>query len=185
MPGFGGFVDARQQDGERGSGPHRAVDGGVAPGLLHDAVHGREPESCPLARRLGREERLEDPAHGLLVHADAGVAYLDGDVVPLLQPAMIARVARRDVPVRGLHEQLTAGRHGVARVHREVHQHLRDLTRVGAHCAQILIQRSGHRDVLADQAAENLLAVAHHGIQVDDARLQHLLAAEREQLLRE
>src|SRR2546422_11369856 len=37
-------------------------------------------------------------------------------------------------------------------------------------------------DVLAQQAAQHLLDVGDESVQADDARLQHLLAAEREQL---
>ncbi len=42
------------------AGRARHRDGSTA--LLHDAEHGREPEARPLALRLRREERLEDPA---------------------------------------------------------------------------------------------------------------------------
>ena len=37
-------------------------------------------------------------------------------------------------------------------------------------------------DVLADQAPQHLLHVGHDGVQVEDARLQHLLAAEGQEL---
>ena len=45
----------------------------MAAALGDDAVDGGEPESGALARRLGREERLEDPRRGFVIHAVAGV----------------------------------------------------------------------------------------------------------------
>ena len=76
-------------------------------------------------------------------------------------------------------------RHRVARVHGEVDDHLLDLRRVGAHRRELGAEHRHELDVLADQAAQHHVHVADRRVQVEDARLQHLLAAERQQLARE
>src|SRR2546426_7833780 len=58
LPIFPGWLDSWQVDLERGPLPRLAVHPDVAAALLHDAVHGREPEARALAEFLGGEERL-------------------------------------------------------------------------------------------------------------------------------
>src|SRR5881296_1779145 len=51
-----------------------AIDPDTSAALLDDAVHGRKPKARPFSLFFGSEERLEDTAEGLCVHADSGVA---------------------------------------------------------------------------------------------------------------
>ena len=84
--------------------------------------------------------------------------------------------------VGGLNGELAAGGHGIARVHREIHDDLINLSRVGADRAQ---HGGGHHDqidILADHAREHLQVFSDHLIQIEDLRGQHLLAAEGEEL---
>jgi hypothetical protein len=71
-----GFRQARQIDLERRPLADFAVHLDVA-ALLQDAVDGGQPHSRSLADLLGREERFEDVAADLLIHADARVG--DGE----------------------------------------------------------------------------------------------------------
>src|SRR5438067_261712 len=74
---------------------------------LHDAV--RDPETkTRAALGLRREERLEDPALRLGVHAHPAVPYLDADGVEGQRLALVIGVARR-------HRQRAAVRHGLDR----------------------------------------------------------------------
>ena len=98
---------------------------------------------------------------------------------------MERRVGLVELDFGSLDRQLPALRHGVAGVDRQVEQHLLDLARVGSHGAQALLQRRDELDVLADQPSQHLVRVAHDLVQVDDARLEHLLAAEGEELPRQ
>ena len=75
--------------------------------------------------------------------------------------------------------------HGVARVHHQVRHHLLDLARVNANPGRDGLAGDGHHDVFADHPAQHRLDLAERGVEVDDLRLQHLAAAEREHLLRE
>ena len=76
----------------------------------------------------------------------------------------------------------SAGRHGVAGVDRQVHDDLLELAGVGAHAAEVLAQRDRQPHVLADEAAEHLLHLLDDVVEVADAGLDHLLAAEGEEL---
>ena len=98
---------------------------------------------------------------------------------------MIGGVSFGQVHVRRLERELAALGHGVPRVHREVHEDLLELSGVGLHGTRVRRETGAQLDVLAEQAAEHLLKVAHQGPDVDHARLQDLLPAEREQLSRE
>ena len=76
--------------------------------------------------------------------------------------------------------------HGVARVDREVQDHLLDLARVGPDVAECVGEPEREVDVLADQPAQHALACrATTVVQIDDGRLEDLLPAERQQLARE
>ena len=73
-------------------------------------------------------------------------------------------------------------RHGVSRVHDEVHDHLLDLRRVGQHSTEVGGEKRDELHVLADQASQHHVHVRDDRVQVEHARLQHLSAAEREKL---
>ena len=75
--------------------------------------------------------------------------------------------------------------HRVPRVQGEVDEHLLDLARIRLHVPEVRAERGDHLDVLADQAVQHLVGVDDDRVEVDDARLQHLLAPEGEELLRQ
>ena len=91
---------------------------------------------------------------------------------------------RAQVDVGRLDGQSPAIRHGILGIDREVGDDLLDLRGVGPHRAR-RARHHGELDVLADQAPEHGHQPRHDGGQVEDARLEHLLAAEREELPRE
>jgi hypothetical protein len=146
--------------------PGRAAHAHRAAALLHDAVHGGQPEPVPWPARLGREERLEDARLRLGVHAHARVAH--GEPHPAARrDARVRRVERLRLDlVHGERERAAAG-HRVARVEREVHHHLLELAAVGEHHAGE--RRGVHHEphVLADHAPEHRLERAHHLARID------------------
>ena len=64
-------------------------------------------------------------------------------------------------------------------------EHLLDLTGVRLHVAEVGGESGDDLDVVADQAAQHLVRLDDDRVQVDDARLQYLLASEGEELLRQ
>ena len=98
---------------------------------------------------------------------------------------MRARLADIDVAIHRVDGELSSARHRIARVHGKVDEHLCELPGIRANLSELRVERDGHCDVLADETSKDLLRLADHRVHIEHARLQHLLAAEREQLLRE
>ncbi len=95
---------------------------------------------------------------------------------------MLLGVARVEVDVGGFDREPAALRHRVAGVDHEIHQHLLDLTRVGAHPPQVRRGDGDERDVLADEPPQHAVHFSHDDVEVQDLGLEHLAAAVGEQL---
>jgi len=91
-------------------------------------------------------------------------------------------LAVRQLDVAGLDGELAPVRHGVAGIHDQVHDDLLELARIGFDPPQRGRKDGPQRDVLADQAAKHGFHVLHDGVEVEDLGLEHLLAAEGEEL---
>ena len=84
---------------------------------------------------------------------------------------------------RGFDPQPAALRHGVPGVHRQVHDHLLQLVRIGVDRRGARLQFEAQLHVFAHQARQHRLQFAHHAVEIEHARLQDLFAAESQQLL--
>ena len=126
----------------------RGVDRDLAAGVGDDAVHGREPEPGALAGRLGREERLERAVGDLRRSMPVpSSATRDLDAV-----AGTPATRDRSAPPCG---------HRVARVDREVHEHLLEPRAVGEHRRQAVARsRSAARRRSPSERDEQRLEVA-------------------------
>jgi hypothetical protein len=98
---------------------------------------------------------------------------------------MAARVGLVHFHVGQLEVEQAALRHRIAGVDGEVHDHLLHLGGIGAHAAEGAAAASHQLDVFADQALEERAHALDDLAEVQDARLQHLLAAEGEELMGE
>src|SRR5947209_17984945 len=106
-------------------------------GLLDDAVDGREAEPGALADVLGGVEGVEDLVDDVGRDAAAGVLDLDQHVFPErhLLVLMLRAVAGADV--RRAQREPATERHGVARIDREIDDHLLELSDVCLHWPEI------------------------------------------------
>ena len=84
--------------------------------------------------------------------------------------------------MRRLDRHRPASRHRVARVDREIDDHLLELSRIGADRTELGVEHRQQLDVLADQAPQHHVHVGDDGVEVEHPGLQDLPAAEREQL---
>ncbi len=103
---------------------HRAlsdlgVDPDWPPDLLGESVDHGKAEARALAKRLGREERIEGLGDDIRGHARAVVRDAERDVLARRQVAF-ACAPLVQPPVAGLDRDATTVRHGVARVDAEV-----------------------------------------------------------------
>src|SRR5262249_31372299 len=142
----------RQVDLERRALGELAVDPDAAAGLLDDAEHRGEAEAGALAAGPGGGGRLRASALPALFPCEPGVAHREHDVRAGRDAEVLARVALVELDVRGLDGERAAAGHRVARVDREVHDHLLDVAGVRLDAAEARPRPEAHRDVLAEQA---------------------------------
>ena len=151
-------------------------------GLLHDAVHGCEPESGAVTDGLRREERIEDAPLRLGIHSHSGVPDDDGR-----EPIRRRRGARRGRSRGGgedgrLERERTAVRHRIARIDDEIQNDLLQLSAVGEHHAGRGVAAIHEGDLGSNQPAQHRFGAAHDVVDLDRHRLQHLTPAEGEEL---
>ena len=84
--------------------------------------------------------------------------------------------------IAGAHLQPAAARHGVARIDREIDDHLLELRDVDLDRPQIAAVHHGERDLLADQPPQQHGEVGQHLAEIEHLRAQRLLAREGEQM---
>jgi hypothetical protein len=123
-----------------------------------------------MANGLGREERLEDTQPRRLVHADTGVNH------PQQRPVVAYGWHRLDT-------QRAAARHRIARVDREVDEHLLHLARVDDDGRGRWREREVEGNVFAHDTLQEALDASDQLVEVDHLRRNPLPAAEREQPL--
>ena len=87
--------------------------------------------------------------------------------------------------IGGADDELTAIGHGVARIDREVDDHLLELMQVGLDGPEVAAAFELQLDVLAEQAAEQDRQLGQHVAELQALRPQGLLAREGEQLAHE
>src|SRR3990170_4098504 len=92
--------------------------------------------------------------------------------------ALAFRVSRRE-------DELPAPGHGVARVQGKVDDHLLELPRIDAHARKVRLELGHELDVLPDYPPQHGLHLANDVVQVEGPRLEHLPAAESEELTRQ
>ena len=98
---------------------------------------------------------------------------------------MRPRVLLAELDVGDLNRQRTACRHGISRVHGKVQDDLLYLPAIGLDGRQLGPQAQHHLHVFPDEASQHRPHVGQHDVQVEQRRLDDLLAAERQQLARE
>ena len=84
--------------------------------------------------------------------------------------------------VGGTQLQPPAPGHGVARIDREVHDHLLELRDVDLDRPKIAAMHNVERNLLADQAAQQHGQIAQHLAEIEHLGAQRLLARESEQM---
>jgi len=177
------FVEAAGQVNFKNAAPGGfAVHIDEAVVLLDDAVNGGEPQPRSFSDLLGREERFENM--GKVSGGDAGacVAHHEADVGAGGRIRMGETVRPVDHDVGGFERELSARRHRVARVHRQIDQNLFDLRRIDFHRPETRFREDVERNVFTDQAAERRFHVSDQVVEVDDLRLNHLFAGEGQKL---
>ena len=112
----------------------------------------------------------------------AGVGDREHDVVARRRPGVARRVRLVELGVPRLDRQLPAARHRVAGIDREVDDDLAELAGVDRDPADVGLDPDGHLDRLAEEGPQERHDLLDDRGRIDDLRLEHLLAAEGEEL---
>ena len=102
--------------------------------------------------------------------------------MPVSRDGNCDAVARGLPGIPGFDQELTAGGHCVACIHRHIQDHLFDLSRIRAHGLQVRGELDDQFDLFAQHASQHALHLLHQRVEVDKRRAHTLPAAEREQL---
>ena len=179
----GGPIFLRKINRKSASLAALAFDADSAPALFHDAVDGGQAESSAFARSVGGEKRLEDTGLGFGVHAFAGVDDFECDVGSRREIGDRRGVVE-DRTLRA-HDEAAAARHGVAGIDPEIDDDLFDLAGIGFDTGQRGFELGDDLEVFANDPLQKTLEVGNDDVEIDDARLKQLFAAEGQKLSRE
>jgi len=175
----------RQINAGRGALTQFALEGNRAAALPDDSVGRGQSQSSALSGTLGGEERLEEVAARGFGHSDAGVGQRDHHVLARTHAQALGGEALVEMHQGGLNGELAAMGHGVARIDRQVHEHLLEPARVGLD-GVLRGSRNGHQlDVFADQPPQQFLNLDHQLVDPHGARFERLAAAEGQKLVRQ
>src|SRR5882672_11570829 len=122
------IVDLRQVDLESRSRTRAAAQPNRAVHLLHDAVDRSQPEPRSFSRFLSRKEWLEDMRLRLPVHANARVMHGEHYVFTVRHFLSVLSTVRVNLHIASFQSKPAAMRHRIARVHRQIQNHLLDLS---------------------------------------------------------
>ena len=124
------FVDPWEVDLKRRTFPRFAIAPNVPIALLDNSVDGSQTQPCAIPPLLGREEGLEYPGLGWMVHATAIVTHGKHHISPGGDRYMGSRIILIKIDVLRLEDELAPQRHRISCIDDEVHHDLLDLSRV-------------------------------------------------------
>jgi hypothetical protein len=155
---------------EFGAGVGFAEDADGAAMLFDDAVDGGEAEAGAFAGNFGGEERFEDVRFGFGTHAGAGV--FDGeDAVAAGSDGDAALEAIVDADVEAIEcdgERAAFGKHGVAGVDDEIHEHLFELAGIGVDVDGGRVGADVELDFFADEGWKHFAELGDQLVEVEE-----------------
>ena len=146
---------------------------------MDNTVYRREAESGSRERFFRRKKRLEQMRVHFRAHAHTRVRNHEQDVRPRSHFRIRRTILFGQMHVRCGDPQGAAARHGVARIQRNIQEHLVHLASVCPDKPQRRLQFHSELDILADDAPQHRLVLGNERIQIQQSRVQPLLAAER------
>src|ERR1019366_6866952 len=162
-----------------------------------DALYRRQTQSCALSQLLGGEERLEQPRPRLPIHPAAVVSHHQRDgASPALALGFTGKATRgcfRKFRRPRAQRNRSTLRQGIAGVQHQVQQDLPQLCRIGQHQPGAGVERRVEQWVeqydqlnrFADQPPQKIFRGSDNFVDLDRARLRHLLARDRQQFPRQ
>ena len=148
--------------------------------MTDDAIGRRQPQARAFAGLLGGEERLEEVVSRGAVHAHARVGDREEEVWTGLDVEMRDGVGLVDEDILGLDGDRSAVWHRVSGVDDEIDKDLVELPRIAPYGAGVPVEIDDEPHVFADQLTNHGFEAVDRGVEAEDPRPDHLLAAERQ-----
>src|SRR5204862_3629434 len=123
---------------------------------FHDSIHGRQAQSRAFAHFFGGEEGFKNAVERNRVHAATRIGDTQANKFAGARFRVHQRGSVIELPHAGGNYESSAARHGVARVHGQVHQHLFDHARVAINVRQIGKLDLLEGDIFADEPLQHL-----------------------------
>src|SRR5688500_3174965 len=117
--------------------------------LLNDPVNGCQSQSRPEPLALRCKERLKKVGLGFLVHADAGVLNFEHDVSTRRKFISLCAGVQH-IHVSYFEGKCPAAEHGIARIERQIHDDLSNLSGVGSNGSQWFVRGNDEFDMLTN-----------------------------------
>jgi len=89
---------------------------------------------------------------------------------------VLGHAGQVDRAVAGLQRQATAARHGIARVHRQIEDHVLQLVGIGVRPPLAATQHGFEDDAATERMHQQIGHAGHQMVHVEGNRLQRLLA---------
>ena len=150
-----------------------------AAGLFDDPVDRRESKAGALADFFGGEKRLEDLLYNVGWNAGPGVADFNQNIIGSGHAFVCEVFAFRGRNIGRAQGELSAVRHGIAGVDREVHNDLLELRNIDLHRPQVAAVNGFQHHLLADQPLKQHPEIAQDFAEIEHLRPQRLLARKR------
>src|SRR6266481_5151103 len=182
---FWSLPHSREIDSKRRTVSQLAVGHDVAIVLLHHAIYRGQSKPGSSSFHFRCEERLKNPRHGLRTHSGAGVTDYEHEKIAGLSAQMLSRISFVQLDTCRFQNEFSTARHSIACVHSQIHEDLFELRWIDFDIAGVWLKVNRQFDIFADQLFQQLLNIPNDSIGVDHARLNELLTAKRQQLLRE
>src|SRR4029079_2035517 len=139
-------------------------------------VNRRESQSSSFSNFFRSKEGLEQTRLGVETHAQSRIADGDHCKTPRDSRPMVLGVFSIQLDDCRFESELASRRHCISGVDSQVHDDLLELTRVNYHWAGILGKLAYELDVFADDSAQHFVSAAQNVIEVNEPRLDKLLA---------
>ena len=150
--------------------------------LPENAKHGRKPKPRAPAIALGGVEGLEDARDQLRLHPRTLILHFQDGPGTRGDGAALGWFRRFKIAACDGDMQLATFRHGIARIHRQVHQCLVNVARVHARAGAWAFKIKRDRNTTAQKPGQQWRHAIHGAVECDHARLHRLAAGKGQKL---
>ena len=150
--------------------------------LPENAKHGRKPKPRAAAIALGGIEGLEDARDQVGLHSRAFILHFQDGPGTGRDGAALCRFRRFKVAACDGDMQLATLRHGIARIHRQIHQRLVNMAWVHARAGAWPFKIKRDRNAPAQKPGQQWRHAIHGAVECDHARLHRLAAGKGQKL---